>query len=64
MDRGPEKTTKIQHALRWQQSARAQFQERDARQTLHVTADSIQSNESNVRARRIACASWPALVGI
>ena len=31
-------------------------QERDARETLHVTADSNQSNESKVSARRIACA--------
>ena len=40
------------------------FQERVARQNLHVTARSNQSNESNVRARRIACACWPALVSI
>jgi len=39
------------------------FQERVAHQILHVTADSNQSNESNIRARRIACACWPALVG-
>jgi len=40
------------------------FQERAGRQTFEVTADSSQSNESNVRARRIACAGWPALVSI
>ena len=40
------------------------FQERAARQTFPVTGNFNQSNESNVRARRIACACWPALVGI
>ena len=39
-------------------------QERVARQILHVTANSNQSDKSNVSARRIACACWPALVGI